>query len=65
MALSTSYMVNARMCRFVFVLGIVIMAEVVSFAAVAPITIRVGYPQPSGAQLPLWVMSEEIGRAHV
>ena len=28
------------------------------FAATAPITIRVGYPQPSGAQLPLWVMSE-------
>jgi ABC-type nitrate/sulfonate/bicarbonate transport system substrate-binding protein len=29
-----------------------------SFGAAAPITIRVGYPQPSGAQLPLWVMSE-------
>lgn len=28
------------------------------FAAAAPITMRVGYPQPSGAQLPLWVMSE-------
>src|SRR5437762_10852807 len=28
------------------------------FAAAAPITVRVGYPQPSGAQLPLWVMSE-------
>ncbi len=28
------------------------------FAAAAPLTIRVGYPQPSGAQLPLWVMSE-------
>ena len=27
-------------------------------AAAAPITMRVGYPQPSGAQLPLWVMSE-------
>jgi NitT/TauT family transport system substrate-binding protein len=28
-------------------------------AVVAPaVTIRVGYPQPSGAQLPLWVMSE-------
>ena len=27
-----------------------------SFAANA--TVRVGYPQPSGAQLPLWVMSE-------
>ena len=29
-----------------------------SHAAAAPGTIRVGYPQPSGAQLPLWVMSE-------
>src|SRR4249919_2362588 len=29
-----------------------------SFAAATPITVRVGYPQPSGAQLPLWVMSE-------
>src|SRR5262245_46142771 len=27
-------------------------------AAAAPVTMRVGYPQPSGAQLPLWVMSE-------
>ena len=33
-------------------------AAPVSFAAAAPITVRVGYPQPSGAQLPLWVMSE-------
>jgi ABC-type nitrate/sulfonate/bicarbonate transport system substrate-binding protein len=33
-------------------------AAQVSFAAAAPITVRVGYPQPSGAQLPLWVMSE-------
>jgi ABC-type nitrate/sulfonate/bicarbonate transport system substrate-binding protein len=29
-----------------------------AFAAAAPFTVRVGYPQPSGAQLPLWVMSE-------
>ena len=28
------------------------------FAAAAPFTMRVGYPQPSRAQLPLWVMSE-------
>lgn len=27
-------------------------------AAVAPAPIRVGYPQPSGAMLPLWVISE-------
>jgi ABC-type nitrate/sulfonate/bicarbonate transport system substrate-binding protein len=27
-------------------------------AAAAPILVRVGFPQPSGAQLPLWVMSE-------
>ena len=31
----------------------------VAAAAAAPaVTVRVGYPQPSGAQLPLWVMSE-------
>ena len=29
-----------------------------SVAAAAPILVRVGFPQPSGAQLPLWVMSE-------
>ena len=29
-----------------------------AFAAAPPVTVRVGYPQPSGAQLPLWVMSE-------
>lgn len=29
-----------------------------SFAAAAPSLVRVGYPQPSGAQLPLWVMAE-------
>ena len=28
------------------------------FAAALPATIRVGYPQPSGAMLPLWVISE-------
>lgn len=27
-------------------------------AAAVPATIRVGYPQPSGAMLPLWVISE-------
>lgn len=29
-----------------------------AFAAAAPAPIRVGYPQPSGAMLPLWVISE-------
>ena len=28
------------------------------YAAAAPFGIRVGFPQPSGAQLPLWIMSE-------
>jgi NitT/TauT family transport system substrate-binding protein len=32
---------------------------ILAAAAVAPaVAVRVGYPQPSGAQLPLWVMSE-------
>ena len=29
-----------------------------AFGAAAPLLIRVGYPQPSGAMLPIWVMSE-------
>jgi len=32
--------------------------SVAAAPAAPPVTIRVGYPQPSGAQLPLWVMSE-------
>jgi len=28
------------------------------YAAAAPFSVRVGFPQPSGAQLPLWIMSE-------
>ncbi|MDP2603564.1 MAG: ABC transporter substrate-binding protein [Deltaproteobacteria bacterium] len=28
------------------------------YSAGAPFRLRVGYPQPSGAQLPLWIMSE-------
>ncbi len=28
------------------------------YSAAAPFRIRVGFPQPSGAQLPLWIMSE-------
>jgi NitT/TauT family transport system substrate-binding protein len=29
-----------------------------AFAASAPISMRMGYPQPSGAMLPIWVMTE-------
>ena len=29
-----------------------------AYGAAAPFRIRVGFPQPSGAQLPLWIMSE-------
>jgi hypothetical protein len=34
-------------------------AEPAVFAASAPATMRMGYPQPSGAMLPIWVMTEE------
>jgi NitT/TauT family transport system substrate-binding protein len=39
-------------------LALAVVAPSLLHGAAAPITIRVGYPQPSGAQLPLWVMSE-------
>ena len=29
-----------------------------AYSAPAPFSVRVGFPQPSGAQLPLWIMSE-------
>jgi hypothetical protein len=44
---------------FVNVIVFVLLGPVtgeVLFAAVA--TVRVGYPQPSGAMLPLWLVSE-------
>ncbi|MBI1995538.1 MAG: hypothetical protein HYS66_03600, partial [Deltaproteobacteria bacterium] len=28
------------------------------YGAAAPFSVRVGFPQPSGAQLPLWLMVE-------
>ena len=33
-------------------------AAQVSFAAAAPFHLRMGYPQPSGAMLPVWVITE-------
>jgi NitT/TauT family transport system substrate-binding protein len=33
-------------------------SERAAFAASAPISMRMGYPQPSGAMLPIWVMTE-------
>ena len=40
----------------VLVLMLVVGSEAALFAASA--TIRVGYPQPSGAMLPLWLVTE-------
>jgi NitT/TauT family transport system substrate-binding protein len=34
------------------------LASAVLFAAAAPVTMRVGYPQPSGAMLPLWLVTD-------
>lgn len=51
-AISTSWLL---------VLGWLIIAALLPhkiIAAAAPATIRIGYPQPSGAMLPLWVITE-------
>lgn len=51
----------ARSASCLFVLGWLIIAASWPpkiLAAALPATIRVGYPQPSGAMLPLWVISE-------
>jgi NitT/TauT family transport system substrate-binding protein len=42
----------------VLLVGLEICFSPPVFSAAAPVTIRVGYPQPSGAMLPVWVMSE-------
>lgn len=39
-------------------LAIVASVDAPAYGAGAPFSLRVGYPQPSGAQLPLWIMSE-------
>lgn len=51
----------ARSASWFFVVGCLTIASLLPekiFAAAVPATIRVGYPQPSGAMLPLWVISE-------
>ena len=51
----------ARSASCLFFLGWLIIAASWPpkiLAAAVPATIRVGYPQPSGAMLPLWVISE-------
>ena len=51
----------ARSASCLFVLGWLIIAAwwpPKILAAAVPATIRIGYPQPSGAMLPLWVISE-------
>ena len=51
----------ARSASWSLVVGWLIIATLLPekiLAAAAPATIRVGYPQPSGAMLPLWVITE-------
>jgi NitT/TauT family transport system substrate-binding protein len=42
------------LCAFLVEFGLACFA----FGAAAPATVRIGYPQPSGAMLPLWLVSE-------
>ena len=51
----------ARSASWFWVAGLLTIAALLPgemFAGSAPPTIRVGYPQPSGAMLPLWVITE-------
>ena len=67
MALFRSFMGDVKVMRSSRHIFKLILAVAAAFAAgspgilhgvAAPVLVRVGYPQPSGAQLPLWVMSE-------
>ena len=52
---------SARSASWLFVVGWLIIAALLPqkiIAAAVPTTIRISYPQPSGAMLPLWVISE-------
>jgi len=52
---------SARAASWFFVVGWLAIATLLPqkiLAAAAPATIRIGYPQPSGAMLPLWVITE-------
>ena len=52
---------SARSVSWIFVFGSVsigLLFPQIILSAVAPAVIRMGYPQPSGAMLPLWVITE-------
>jgi hypothetical protein len=52
---------SARSASWFFVVGCLSVASLLPekiLAAAVPAAIRVGYPQPSGAMLPLWVINE-------
>jgi ABC-type nitrate/sulfonate/bicarbonate transport system substrate-binding protein len=52
---------SARSVSWFFVVGCLTIASLLPekiLAAAVPAAIRLGYPQPSGAMLPLWVISE-------
>ncbi len=52
---------SARSASCLFVVGWLMIAALLPqkiLAAAVPATIRIGYPQPSGAMLPLWVITE-------
>jgi len=58
--MKTQSMVAALQSRFfvfTFFLAVLLFA-VTKFLDAAPLTVRVGYPSPSGAQLPVWVIPE-------
>jgi len=48
----------SELCFILIVLAALTLPAQRSFSAAAPYSVRIGYPQPSGAMLPIWVMSE-------
>jgi len=48
---------NLDLCCKLFVLVFALLCDSVALHAVSA-TIRIGYPQPSGAMLPIWVMAQ-------
>jgi ABC-type nitrate/sulfonate/bicarbonate transport system substrate-binding protein len=49
---------TAFLPRMVLALAIQWLGAALAFAAAPPHPVRMGYPQPSGAMMPIWVMSD-------
>src|ERR1043166_7338749 len=50
--------IGSRCSLFGSFLPLLLVLSSPAAAAQTPVTVRMGYPQPSGAMLPIWVMSD-------